>query len=275
MNVDDNKMLVEASSGAALSLCYTEIIRDILPNISPASDVIVLVTGGSDISLEHLDHYRKNFEQPPVVVKSGSDVFLKLDDALMTMDNIDLDHPSGISTKKLQEYKASREAELSSYSSQQQQLLTTTPPPSSSSPAIRKDNDAEDNDDDDDDDGYIFNTQEEINEDILMTQLSSHHIYDNDDDNDQGQRVHINKNNNEDNHNNREREVEEDDEDEEKDELEPDNDEDELDHVHNILSTSNGKENAPTGATTNDNSKVSSNHFSHSQSSPSSITRLV
>lgn len=69
-------MLVEAAAGAGLSLCYTQIIRDILPSLSQESDVVVLVTGGSDISLEQLDEYRKKYMNPPVVVKSGSEVFL-------------------------------------------------------------------------------------------------------------------------------------------------------------------------------------------------------
>lgn len=107
-------MLVEASSGAALSLCYTEIIRDILPSLSPSSDIVVLVTGGSDISLDHLDEYRKLYDSPPVVVKSGSDVFLRLDDTLISLDDVDIDEPMGISPALLQELRAKRAAELSS-----------------------------------------------------------------------------------------------------------------------------------------------------------------
>lgn len=107
-------MLVEASSGAALSLCYTEIIRDILPSLSPSSDIVVLVTGGSDISLDHLDEYRKHYASPPVVVKSGSDVFLRLDDTLISLDDVDIDEPMGISPALLQELRAKRAAELSS-----------------------------------------------------------------------------------------------------------------------------------------------------------------
>lgn len=87
-------MLVEAAAGAGLSLCYTQIIRDILPSLSSASDVVVLVTGGSDISLEHLDEYRKKYTSPPVVVKSGSEVFLKMDNSLTNVRDVNLDDPT-------------------------------------------------------------------------------------------------------------------------------------------------------------------------------------
>ncbi|KAI8063450.1 tryptophan synthase beta subunit-like PLP-dependent enzyme [Gongronella butleri] len=101
---DDTRLLVEAASGAALSLCYTEVIRDILPTLSMSSDVVVMVTGGSDVSLEHMETYRTLYDTPPVVVKSGSDIFLKLDSNLISLDKIDLDEPTAISPKKLQEF---------------------------------------------------------------------------------------------------------------------------------------------------------------------------
>ncbi|ORX47456.1 tryptophan synthase beta subunit-like PLP-dependent enzyme [Hesseltinella vesiculosa] len=109
---DDNRMLVEAASGAALSICYTEIIRYILPSLSMSSDVVVLVTGGSDISLEDMEGYRRAYDTPPVVVKSGSDSFLKLDDTLVTLDKVDLDEPTGISPKVLQEFYDKKDGEL-------------------------------------------------------------------------------------------------------------------------------------------------------------------
>ncbi|KAI9025257.1 tryptophan synthase beta subunit-like PLP-dependent enzyme [Phycomyces nitens] len=103
---DDNKTLVEAAAGAGLSLCYTQIIRDILPSLSPESDVVVLVTGGSDISLEKLDEYRKKYKRPPVVVKSGSEVFLKMDDSLTNVQEVNMDEPCGISKKALKDLSA-------------------------------------------------------------------------------------------------------------------------------------------------------------------------
>ncbi|KAJ8659672.1 hypothetical protein O0I10_004651 [Lichtheimia ornata] len=91
---EDNRMIVEPAAGAGLSLCYTQIIRDILPSLSTSSDVVVLVTGGSDIGLEQLDEYRKKYIHPPVVVKSGSEVFLKMDDSLTNVRDVNVDDPS-------------------------------------------------------------------------------------------------------------------------------------------------------------------------------------
>lgn len=97
--VEDYKTLVEPACGAALSLCYTEIVRDILPSLEPGSDIIVLVTGGSDITLNQLDEYRKKYLKPPVIVKSGSEVFLKMDDKLSHVSDLDGNDPMGISKK--------------------------------------------------------------------------------------------------------------------------------------------------------------------------------
>lgn len=96
---EDNKILVEPACGAVLSLCYTQIIRDILPSLEPGSDVIILITGGSDITLSQLDEYRKKYHKPPVIVKSGSEVFLKMDDKLSHVRDIDTNDPMGISRK--------------------------------------------------------------------------------------------------------------------------------------------------------------------------------
>lgn len=98
---EDNKAIVEAASGAGLSLCYTQLIRDILPNLAQDCEVIVLVTGGSDISLGQLDEYRKKYFRPPVIVKSGGEVFLKMDDKLTHIQNIDNSEPLSLSSAQL------------------------------------------------------------------------------------------------------------------------------------------------------------------------------
>lgn len=100
--IEDTKMIVEAASGAGLSLCYTQVIRDILPSLEQDSDIVVLVTGGSDISLSQLDEYRKKYFKPPVIVKSGGEVFLKMDDKLTHVtQNFDADSAMGISGDNL------------------------------------------------------------------------------------------------------------------------------------------------------------------------------
>jgi hypothetical protein len=92
ITIDDHKTLVETACGAALSLCYTQVIRDILPSLTEASDIVVITTGGSDIFLDDLDHFRRKYSNPPIVVKSGSEVFLKLGDSLSSIADVDADH---------------------------------------------------------------------------------------------------------------------------------------------------------------------------------------
>ncbi|KAG2177180.1 hypothetical protein INT43_007837 [Umbelopsis isabellina] len=86
---DDHKTMVEPACGAALSLCYTQVIRDILPSLSENSDIVVIATGGSDIFLDDLDAFRRKYANPPIVVKSGSEVFLKLGDSLSSIADVD------------------------------------------------------------------------------------------------------------------------------------------------------------------------------------------
>lgn len=81
--------MVEPACGAALSLCYTQVIRDILPSLSENSDIVVIATGGSDIFLDDLDAFRRKYANPPIVVKSGSEVFLKLGDSLSSIADVD------------------------------------------------------------------------------------------------------------------------------------------------------------------------------------------
>lgn len=131
---EDNKFIVEAASGAGLSLCYTQVIRDILPSLEQEADVVVLVTGGSDISLTQLDEYRKKYFRPPVIVKSGGEVFLKMEDKLTHIANhLDVADPMGISSDNL--------AKIHQKPQQHHQLpppaaaVPPPPPPSASAPA--------------------------------------------------------------------------------------------------------------------------------------------
>ncbi|KAI8982986.1 tryptophan synthase beta subunit-like PLP-dependent enzyme [Pilobolus umbonatus] len=94
---EDNKVIVEVAAGAGLSLCYTHIIKEILPSLSNDSVVVVIVTGGSDINLSKLDEYSKKYTRPPVLVKSGSEVFLKIGDKLTHIPHLEIHGPLGIS----------------------------------------------------------------------------------------------------------------------------------------------------------------------------------
>jgi L-serine/L-threonine ammonia-lyase len=120
-------MIVEAASGAGLSLCYTQLVRDILPSLEQDSDVVVLVTGGSDISLAQLDEYKKKYFRPPVIVKSGSEVFLKMDDKLThVVQSLDVSDPLGISNDQLSKLNQ-KPQKLKENSSQQKATMIDTP----------------------------------------------------------------------------------------------------------------------------------------------------
>lgn len=115
-------MIVEAASGAGLSLCYTQLIRDILPSLNQDSEVVVLVTGGSDISLAQLDEYRKKYLRPPVIVKSGGEVFLKMDNKLTHIQSFDMSEPLGISPDGLTKISHSNKQKNKEAHRQQKQL---------------------------------------------------------------------------------------------------------------------------------------------------------
>jgi len=71
-------MLIEPSSAAAVSLCYSNVIHDIL-ELESTSKVVVIITGGNDISLKQLESPNYKCSTPvPIIVKSGSDIYMKL-----------------------------------------------------------------------------------------------------------------------------------------------------------------------------------------------------
>lgn len=75
---DDHKMLIEPSSAAAVSLCYSNVIHDIL-ELDHTSKIVIIITGGNDISLAQLENTKHKCSSPvPVIVKTGSEIYMKL-----------------------------------------------------------------------------------------------------------------------------------------------------------------------------------------------------
>jgi len=71
-------MLIEPSSAAAVSLCYSNVIQEIL-ELEPTSKIVIIITGGNDISLEQLENSRHKCSSPvPIIVKSGNDIYMRL-----------------------------------------------------------------------------------------------------------------------------------------------------------------------------------------------------
>ena len=58
---DDERLLVEPACGASVALCYGGRLRRHLPDLTEASTVVVVVCGGSNVTLEMLVEYRAKY----------------------------------------------------------------------------------------------------------------------------------------------------------------------------------------------------------------------
>ena len=58
---DDERLLVELACGASLALCYDGRLRKLLPHLTRESKVVIVVCGGSNVSLEMLVEYRQRY----------------------------------------------------------------------------------------------------------------------------------------------------------------------------------------------------------------------
>lgn len=58
---DDERILVEASCGVSIALCYDGRLKELIPQLKPDSKVVVVVCGGSNISLEMLEDYKRTY----------------------------------------------------------------------------------------------------------------------------------------------------------------------------------------------------------------------
>jgi L-serine/L-threonine ammonia-lyase len=60
--LDDERILVEPACGASLALAYDGRLKKCLKNFGPESKVVIVVCGGSKISLDVLNKYRETYE---------------------------------------------------------------------------------------------------------------------------------------------------------------------------------------------------------------------
>ncbi|KAL8927838.1 MAG: hypothetical protein Q9172_001211 [Xanthocarpia lactea] len=58
---DDERILVEPACGVNVAVCYDGRLKKLLPELTPESKVIIVVCGGSNITLETLMAYRKDY----------------------------------------------------------------------------------------------------------------------------------------------------------------------------------------------------------------------
>jgi L-serine/L-threonine ammonia-lyase len=62
--LDDERILVEPACGVSIALAYDGRLRKFVPELSPESKVVLVVCGGSKISLELLNKYWAQYWQP-------------------------------------------------------------------------------------------------------------------------------------------------------------------------------------------------------------------
>ncbi|KAF9973211.1 hypothetical protein BGZ73_003571 [Actinomortierella ambigua] len=80
--LDDHRLLVEPSCGATLSALYTpDLLRSLFPHLTTASNVIVIVCGGSNITFEMLKQYQATYmseAMSTVAIRNGDRVTLQM-----------------------------------------------------------------------------------------------------------------------------------------------------------------------------------------------------
>ncbi|KZF24594.1 tryptophan synthase beta subunit-like PLP-dependent enzyme [Xylona heveae TC161] len=68
---DDERLLVEAACGVSVAVCYNgKRLKQLLPHLTPESKVVLVVCGGSNITVEGLAEYRRVYG--PLVDKLGA-----------------------------------------------------------------------------------------------------------------------------------------------------------------------------------------------------------
>lgn len=60
---DDERLIVEPACGVSVAVCYDGRLKKLLPKLTNESKVVVIVCGGSDITLEMLMGYRKKYAE--------------------------------------------------------------------------------------------------------------------------------------------------------------------------------------------------------------------
>ena len=60
---DDERMIVETACGVSVAVCYNGRLRELLPSLTKESKVVVVVCGGSNVTLAMLEGYREIYAQ--------------------------------------------------------------------------------------------------------------------------------------------------------------------------------------------------------------------
>ena len=71
---DDERLVVEPACGVSVAVCYDGRLKQLLPKLTNESKVVVIVCGGSDITLEMLMGYRKQYADVESMATNDGDV---------------------------------------------------------------------------------------------------------------------------------------------------------------------------------------------------------
>lgn len=58
---DDERLVVESACGVSVALCYDGRLKQLMPKLTAESKVVIVVCGGSNITLETLHEYRQKY----------------------------------------------------------------------------------------------------------------------------------------------------------------------------------------------------------------------
>ncbi|KAF2626092.1 tryptophan synthase beta subunit-like PLP-dependent enzyme [Macroventuria anomochaeta] len=61
---DDERIMVEASCGVSLALCYGRKLRQVMPELTEASKVVIVVCGGKNVTTNMLQTWNEQLKQP-------------------------------------------------------------------------------------------------------------------------------------------------------------------------------------------------------------------
>ncbi|KAJ1824479.1 catabolic L-serine/threonine dehydratase [Coemansia sp. RSA 2675] len=83
--LDDHQLLIEIGSAAALSVVGKRLVHQIIPDLGSDDHIVVIVTGGANISFDRLDSCRQRFPYPaPTIAKSGHEIFMRMSDSVLS-----------------------------------------------------------------------------------------------------------------------------------------------------------------------------------------------
>ncbi|KAI9750561.1 MAG: hypothetical protein M4579_006411 [Chaenotheca gracillima] len=71
---DDERILVEPACGVCLALCYDGRLKNLVKNLKPTSRVVIVVCGGSNVSVEKLAGWRTEFGDVEKITNGDKDV---------------------------------------------------------------------------------------------------------------------------------------------------------------------------------------------------------